>query len=97
MVMPAGGWLAALSSRLPGWIQGSDAGEPERGQTARDVLGRFFEDPNAWVFRENAILENWQWIGLLALVFGGVVLERLARMLCYGVARRFGRSGRNYR
>ena len=92
--MPASGWLAALSSLLPGWIQASDAAERERVQTARDVLERIFEDPRAWVFREDAILENWQWVGLLALVFGGVVLERLARALCYGVARRLGRSER---
>ncbi len=94
MSMPASGALVQLGmGQQPRLGEQSEAAAASSAWSLRDVLGGFLEE-DSWLFQQTAILENWQWLSLLALIFLGVVLDRITRLFFYRIARRLGRSER---
>ncbi|MCP3918071.1 MAG: mechanosensitive ion channel family protein [bacterium] len=57
-----------------------------------DALNDALDKSASWLFDSPAVLENWQWIGLFALILFGVMLERFGRFVFYRLARRLARS-----
>jgi MscS family membrane protein len=60
---------------------------PEVADTIRDLFAA-----DSWALKESFLIENWQWLGLLALVAIGVVFERFTAAFLRYLARRAGSS-----
>jgi MscS family membrane protein len=96
----------AVLDEIPGWydvlrdrpIVTDVAIEIEDAKTnlaLLERLGFWLEEhlPEA-LLQQTFLLEQWQWLGLLALVLLGTVLGRIANLLCRALSSRLGRSER---
>ncbi len=75
-----------------GFLQGSDEpAAPARGLESW-LEARFGGE--SWLFEPSFVLENWQWLGIVALVVLCVVLERVFTKLLFRFARRLTKTAR---
>lgn len=77
-------------------LQSPDSDPASQADEPRSLADLLREnlDPDGLLVRQDFLLENWQWLGLLALVFVGVVFERVAAAVLRRLA---GRATRHER